>query len=103
MRAHDPTQLNAQGPDEGTQYRSAIFWADGYQEQVAHKVLERLTETEAFRGRIVTELSKLGEFWVAEPYHQDYLEHHRDQPYIVMYDLPKLAELERNFPGLYRR
>jgi peptide-methionine (S)-S-oxide reductase len=102
MRAHDPTSLNRQGPDEGTQYRSAIFWTNGYQEQVARKVLERLTQTDAFRRPIVTELTKLGEFWVAEDYHQDYLVHHLDQPYIVIHDLPKLDALKRRFPQLYR-
>ena len=102
MNAHDPTELNRQGPDVGTQYRSAIFWATGYQEQVARKVLERLRGTEAFRKPIVTELKKLGEFWVAEDYHQDYLIHHMDQPYIVYNDLPKLEELKRRFPQLYR-
>ena len=102
MRAHDPTSLNRQGPDEGTQYRSAIFWSNGYQENVARKVLERLSRTETFRRPIVTELEKLGEFWVAEDYHQDYLVHHMDQPYIVIHDLPKLDALKRRFPQLYR-
>src|SRR5687767_353184 len=66
VRAHDPTSLNRQGPDEGPQYRSAIFWTTGYQEEVARKVLERLTLTEVFRRPIVTELVQLDEFWVAE-------------------------------------
>jgi peptide-methionine (S)-S-oxide reductase len=102
MRAHDPTSLNRQGPDEGTQYRSAIFWATGYQENIARKVLERLARTETFRRPIVTELVKLGEFWVAEDYHQDYVVHHPDQPYVVINDLPKIEALKRRFPQLYR-
>jgi peptide-methionine (S)-S-oxide reductase len=102
MRSHDPTELNRQGPDIGTQYRSAIFWSTGYQEQVARKMLERFTQTKAFRKPIVTELTKLGEFWMAEGYHQDYLIHHLDQPYIVYNDLPKLVELKQRFPQLFR-
>jgi peptide-methionine (S)-S-oxide reductase len=102
MTAHDPTELNRQGPDVGTQYRSAILWSTGAQEQVARKVLDRLSDTDAFRGKIVTELTKLGEFWPAENYHQDYLIHHLDQPYIVYNDLPKLADLKRRWPQLWR-
>ncbi|MSR35486.1 MAG: peptide-methionine (S)-S-oxide reductase [Gemmatimonadetes bacterium] len=102
MNAHDPTELNRQGPDVGTQYRSAIFWSTGAQEQVARKVMDRLRDTDAFRGKIVTELTRAGEFWPAEDYHQDYLIHHLDQPYIVYNDLPKLVDLKRRFPTLYR-
>jgi peptide-methionine (S)-S-oxide reductase len=102
MATHDPTELNRQGPDVGTQYRSAIFWSTGYQEQVARKVLERMSDSDAFRREIVTELTKLGEFWPAESYHQDYLVQHLEQPYIVYNDLPKLVELKRRFPQLWR-
>jgi peptide-methionine (S)-S-oxide reductase len=102
MRAHDPTSLNRQGPDEGPQYRSAIFWETGYQENVARKVLERLARTQTFRRPIVTELVQLDEFWVAEDDHQDYVVRNPDQPYVVMHDLPKIEALKRRFPQLYR-
>jgi peptide-methionine (S)-S-oxide reductase len=102
MRAHDPTSLNRQGPDEGTQYRSAIFWETGYQENVARQVLERLARTQTFRRPIVTELVKLDEFWIAEDYHQDYVVRNPDQPYVMINDLPKVEALKRRFPQLYR-
>jgi peptide-methionine (S)-S-oxide reductase len=103
MRAHDPTQRDGQGPDEGRPFRSAIFWADGYQEQVARRVLERLAETEAFRGPIATELVRLGDFWPAEPEHQDYAARNPEDPHVATYDLPRLAELRRRFERFYRR
>ena len=100
--AHDPTQRNRQGPDVGTQYRSAIFYADEAQKRAAQEAVARLQAAEAFSRRIVTEVAPLGAFYPAESYHQDYLAHHPTQPYIVVNDLPKLAALQREFPRLYR-
>jgi len=100
--AHDPTQLNRQGPDVGTQYRSAIFYTDEAQRQSARGLIERLTRTNVFPAPIVTEVVPLAEFYPAESYHQDYLAHHLSQPYIVYHDLPKLERLKDRFPALYR-
>jgi peptide-methionine (S)-S-oxide reductase len=94
--AHDPTELNRQGPDVGTQYRSAIFYANDAQRAAAQAAIA------ADGRRIVTQLAPLSAFYPAEAYHQDYLAHHPDQPYIVVNDLPKLAALKRTFPALYR-
>lgn len=94
--AHDPTELNRQGPDFGTQYRSAIFYASEAQKAAAQAAI-------AHDGRrIVTRVVPLSAFYPAEGYHQDYLAHHPDQRYIVVNDLPKLAALQRTFPALYR-
>jgi peptide-methionine (S)-S-oxide reductase len=100
--AHDPTQLNRQGPDVGTQYRSAIFHADEAQRQTAQGFIERLTRANAFAAPIVTKVVPLVTFYPAEAYHQDYLAHHLTQPYIVHNDLPKLERLKDRFPALYR-
>jgi len=100
--AHDPTQLNRQGPDIGTQYRSAIFFVDEAQRQTAQGFIERLTRTSAFPAPIVTEVVPLVAFYPAEAYHQDYLAHHLTQPYIVYHDLPKLERLKERFRALYR-
>jgi peptide-methionine (S)-S-oxide reductase len=100
--AHDPTQRDRQGPDVGTQYRSAIFYADEAQKRAAQEAIARLQASEAFSRRIVTELVPLAAFYPAESYHQDYLARHPAQPYIVVNDLPKLAALQREFPRLYR-
>jgi peptide-methionine (S)-S-oxide reductase len=100
--AHDPTQLNRQGPDVGTQYRSAIFHADEAQRQTAQGFIERLTRANAFAAPIVTAVVPLETFYPAEAYHQDYLAHHLTQPYIVYNDLPKLERLKDRFPALYR-
>ncbi len=100
--AHDPTQLNRQGPDVGTQYRSAIFYADEVQRRSARDLIERLTQAKAFAAPIVTEVVPLADFFPAESYHQDYLAHHLTQPYIVYNDLPKLERLKDRFPALYR-
>lgn len=100
--AHDPTQRNRQGPDVGSQYRSAIFYANEAQKQTALAYIAQLQAAHAFRRPIVTAVVPLQAFYPAESYHQDYLEHHRTQPYIVVNDLPKLAALEREFPTLYR-
>ncbi len=99
--AHDPTQLNRQGPDTGTHYRSAIFYASEEQRRVAQAYIKQLDRAQVFGARIVTQLSALDSFHQAEDYHQDYAARHPDQPYIVRHDLPKVENLRRNFPDLY--
>jgi peptide-methionine (S)-S-oxide reductase len=99
--AHDPTQLNYQGPDAGTQYRSAIFYTSKEQQQEAQRYIQELAATQAFTADIVTQLVPLQNFFPAEGYHQNYLALHPDQPYIVMYDQPKLTQLRKQFPDLY--
>lgn len=101
--AHDPTQLNRQGPDVGTQYRSAIFYADPEQQRVAKAYIAQLQEAKAFSRPIVTEIAALNAFYTAEDYHQDYLAHHPENMYIVINDLPKLDQLRKQFPDLYVR
>ena len=100
--AHDPTQLNRQGPDRGTQYRSAIFFNSGEQEQIAQRYIAQLTTSKFFQKPIVTEVVKLTAFYPAEAYHQDYMVHHPNQPYIVIHDAPKVAALKKNFASLYK-
>jgi len=99
--AHDPTQLNRQGPDVGTQYRSAIFYADADQRRVAEAYVAQLAAAKAFPRPVVTQLSALTTFYAAEDYHQNYLALHPTQPYIVYNDLPKLEALKTQFPNLY--
>lgn len=99
--AHDPTQLNRQGPDVGTQYRSAIFTVDDEQRRLAQAYVAQLQSARAFAKPIVTQIVRMDGFYEAEPYHQDYLAHHPDQPYIVIHDLPKLARLQQAFPDRY--
>jgi len=100
--AHDPTQLNRQGPDRGTQYRSEIFYNTAQQEQVAESYIKQLTAAKTFSRPIVTKVEKLRAFYPAEAYHQDYLVHHPDQMYIVINDAPKVAALKKQFPSEYR-
>jgi len=100
--AHDPTELNRQGPDVGSQYRSAIFFTDAEQQKAAQGVIQQLTTARAYPAPIVTQLAPLKAFYPAEAYHQNYLALHPDQPYIVYNDLPKLAQLQRQFPDLYQ-
>jgi len=100
--AHDPTQLNRQGPDVGSQYRSAIYTRDDEQQRVAESYVAQLTAAKTFRRPIVTEVVRLKAFYVAEAYHQDYLVHHPNEPYIVYNDAPKLVALKKHFPALYR-
>jgi peptide-methionine (S)-S-oxide reductase len=101
--AHDPTQLNRQGPDWGTQYRSAIFYTSPEQERVAKAYIAQLDAAKTFSKPIVTEVSPLKGFFAAEDYHQNYLALHPDQPYIVINDLPKLASLRSELPELYAK
>jgi peptide-methionine (S)-S-oxide reductase len=99
---HDPTQLNRQGPDVGPSYRSAIFYRDDEQQRAAEAYIAQLTTERRYHGKIVTAVEPLTAFYEAEAYHQHYLEQHRDQPYIVINDLPKLRLLQRAFPALWR-
>ena len=99
--AHDPTQLDRQGPDRGTQYRSVIFVRDDEQKRVALAYIEQLRQAKVFGEPIVTEVTPLPAFYPAESYHQNYLALHRGEPYIVYNDLPKLAQLKQQFPDLY--
>jgi peptide-methionine (S)-S-oxide reductase len=101
--AHDPTQLNRRGPDEGAQYRSAIFYANADQKNVAEAYIKQLTDAKVFNRRIVTAVVPLDSFYPAEAYHQDFLVHHPDYPYIVVNDLPKLRALEAEFPELLKK
>jgi peptide-methionine (S)-S-oxide reductase len=100
--AHDPTQIDRQGPDEGTQYRSVIFVADAEQRNVAQDYLAQLSAARAFPAPIATRLETLRQFHPAEAYHQDYLIRHPGEPYIVSNDLPKIENLKRQFPDAYR-
>jgi peptide-methionine (S)-S-oxide reductase len=100
--AHDPTELNRQGPDEGTQYRSSIFYADATQQKIATAYIEQLQQAHLFKRPVVTRVDPLKGFYPAEGYHQDYLVHNPHQPYIVYNDLPKIENLKRVFPEIYR-
>jgi len=101
--AHDPIQLNRQGPDEGTQYRSSIFYSTPEQQAVAQAYIKQLDAAKVFRRPIVTKVVALDGFYTAEAYHQNYLVNHRTEPYIVYNDLPKLNHLEKEFPELLKR
>lgn len=101
--AHDPTQLNRQGPDHGTQYRSAIFPADAEQARIANAYIVQLDQAKIFPAPIVTRIETGRPFYPAEAYHQDYLSRHPTQPYIVVNDLPKVHALQRLFPDRYRQ
>jgi peptide-methionine (S)-S-oxide reductase len=100
--AHDPTELDRQGPDVGTQYRSAIFYANPQQKEIAQHYIAQLDAAKVFGKPIVTQVVPLDKFYPAEDYHQNYLELHPDQPYIVYNDLPKLAALKKEFPAFYK-
>ena len=99
--AHDPTELNRQGPDVGTQYRSAIFYANDEQKRVAEAYVAQLGAAKSFPAPIVTQVAALTAFYPAEAYHQNYLALHPNEPYIVHNDLPKLEALKKQFPSLY--
>ncbi|MEK6286550.1 MAG: peptide-methionine (S)-S-oxide reductase MsrA [Acidobacteriota bacterium] len=99
--AHDPTQLNRQGPDTGTQYRSAIFCSNEDQKRIAQAYIDQLNRAKAFERPIVSEVASGKSFFQAESYHQNYVVHHPNEPYIVMHDLPKVANLRKQFPNLY--
>ena len=99
--AHDPTQLNRQGPDDGTQYRSVIFYGNDEQKKIAQAYIVQLDKARTFPSPIVTQVVPLKAFYPAEAYHQDYATRHPDQPYIVYNDAPKVAHLKQQFPELY--
>lgn len=101
--AHDPTEVDRQGPDTGRQYRSAIFYANLKQKKSAETFIQAIDRSKAFDKPVATTVVPLVEFFPAEDYHQDYLKNHPDQPYIVINDLPKLEDLKQKFPSLYRR
>lgn len=100
--AHDPTQLNRQGPDEGPQYRSMVLYTTPEQHRAAAAAIAALTRQHVYAAPIVTQVVPLKHFYPAEEYHQNYLARHPDQPYIVYNDLPKLKRLAERFPELYR-
>jgi len=100
--AHDPTEVNRQGPDDGTQYRSVIFYADAGQMKSAEAFIKAINASKAFDRPVATEVVPLVAFFAAEDYHQDYLKNHPDDGYIVVNDMPKIAELKKKFPSLYR-
>jgi peptide-methionine (S)-S-oxide reductase len=100
--AHDPTELNRQGPDTGTQYRSAIFYANDEQKRIAQAYIDQLNRAKVFERPIVTEVAALKSFSEAEAYHQDYLANHPDEPYIVINDMPKVENLKKELPALYK-
>jgi peptide-methionine (S)-S-oxide reductase len=99
--AHDPTQLNRQGPDQGTQYRSSIFYANDEQKRMAESYIAQLEKTKIFAQPIVTQVVPLKAFYAAEAYHQNYAANHPDNPYIVYNDAPKVTHLREHFPELY--
>jgi peptide-methionine (S)-S-oxide reductase len=98
---HDPTQLNRQGPDVGSQYRSAVFYGDDEQKRIAESYIAQLDKAHAFSRPIVTRVDPLKGFYPAEDYHQDYLYHNPNVPYIAMFDIPKVQNFKRTFPELY--
>lgn len=100
--AHDPTQLNRQGPDTGTQYRSAIFYGSAGQKEVAERYIAQLDAAKTYPTRIVTQLNPLSAFYPAEDYHQDYATRNPNSPYIRRFDAPKIANLKTVMPDLYR-
>lgn len=98
--AHDPTQLNYQGPDVGTEYRSAVFYANEEQKRITEKVIKELESQKLYREPVVTEVAPLDKFYPAEDYHQDFMQINPQHPYILYWDAPKIAHLERTFPEL---
>ena len=100
--AHDPTQLNRQGPDSGKQYRSAIFFKSNEQEKVAQAYINQLNKAKIYSTPIVTSLVPFKKFYAAEDYHQDFIRHNPTYPYVVIHDLPKLENLKKQFPALYK-
>jgi peptide-methionine (S)-S-oxide reductase len=100
--AHDPTELNRQGPDSGTQYRSAIFFVNEKQKQIAQAYIDQLNQAHVFRDPIVTQLVPLNRFYAAEDYHQNFIDRNPANPYVVVNDLPEIARLQSQFPDLYK-
>src|SRR5437016_5271446 len=100
--AHDPTQWNRQGPDTGSQYRSAVFYASAEQKRIAQAYISQLDAAKVYSRPIVTKVEPFQAFYPAESYHQDFLKHNLDNSYIFYNDLPKLENLKKDFPGLYQ-
>ncbi len=100
--AHDPTQLDRQGPDTGPQYRSAIFYASDAERELARSYIKELDKSGKFRGEIVTRVDPLKGFYPAESYHQDFIAKNPNNPYVVINDLPKIRDLKRLYPEYYR-
>lgn len=100
--AHNPTELDRQGPDHGTQYRSAIFYKGDEQKRVVQAYIDQLQKAKIYPGPIVTQVTPLAAFYPAENYHQNYLALHPNQPYIVINDIPKIEALKAKFPAIYR-
>ena len=100
--AHNPTELNKQGPDWGSQYRSSVFYSSEGQKKIAEAYITQLNSAKVYSQKIVTVVVPLKEFYTAEEYHQDYVRHHPNNPYIMINDLPKLSSLKKQFPELYR-
>jgi peptide-methionine (S)-S-oxide reductase len=98
--AHDPTELNRQGPDQGTQYRSEIFYTTDEQKKIAEAYIQQLDAAKVFHKPIVTKVAQLQAFYRAEDYHQDYVAHNPHQPYVAYNDLPKLTNLRAEFPEM---
>ena len=101
--AHDPTQLNRQGPDDGRQYRSVIFYSNDEQKHIAESYISQLQAAKSFRRPIVTQVVPLQAFYTAEAYHQNYATLHPNNPYIFMNDAPKVDHLRKQFPNLYKK
>jgi peptide-methionine (S)-S-oxide reductase len=101
--AHDPTELNRQGPDTGTQYRSEIFYTTEEQKHIAEAYIQQLSEAKIFHGPIVTKVAPLQGFYAAEEYHQNYVARNPHQPYVAYNDLPKLTNLRAEFPEMCKR
>ena len=101
--AHDPTEVNRQGPDSGTQYRSAVFYADEGQQRITRAYIDQLNQAKIFRRPIATQVVPLEQFYQAEAYHQDYAAKHPYEPYIAINDLPKVDALRKQLPDLYRK
>ncbi len=101
--AHDPTELNRQGPDSGTQYRSSIFYTNDNQKRIAEAYIHQLNDAHVFRSPIATQVVPLKGFYEAESYHQHYADLHPDNPYISTYDLPKVADLKKQYPEMCKR
>jgi peptide-methionine (S)-S-oxide reductase len=100
--AHDPTQLDRQGPDTGSQYRSAIFYSNQDQKRIADAYIAQLNSAKVYSRPIVTRVEPFKAFYPAEDYHQDFLKNHPDNPYIAINDMPKLTNLKQDFPDLFR-
>lgn len=101
--AHDPTQLDRQGPDSGRQYRSEIFVADAEQKKVVESYIRQLTEAKIFNAPVVTKVGQLKAFYAAEDYHQDYVRNHPNHPYVVVNSRPKVDKLKQQFPQLLKK